>query len=93
LILDPGSSDVVMVNTESVLLNVQEREKWRRRMDLLERSLGELRDQRRRVEARLRRVREEIARLQLAADAVLEFGGRTTLGRMDARQGIPLTYR
>jgi chromosome segregation ATPase len=93
LILDPGWSDVGMVNTESVLLNVQEREKWRRRMDLLERSLGELREQRRRVEIRLRRVREEIARLQFAANAVLEFGGRTASGRLDARQGIPLTYR
>jgi hypothetical protein len=82
-----------MVDTESVVLNVQEREKWRRRMALLERSLGDLRDQRRRVEGRLRRIRAEIARLQVAADAVVEFGGRTMPGRLDARQGIPLTYR
>jgi hypothetical protein len=93
LILGRGSSDPGMVDTESVLLNVQEREKWRRRMDLLDRTLGELRTQRRRVETRLHRIRQEIARLQVAADAVVEFGGRPQPGRMDARQGIPLTYR
>ena len=82
-----------MVDTESVLLNVQEREKWRRRMDLLDRTLVELRTQRRRVETRLQRVRQEIARLQVAADVVVDFGGRAQPGRMDARQGIPLTYR
>ncbi|MGA8276543.1 MAG: hypothetical protein WB789_03595 [Thermoplasmata archaeon] len=82
-----------MVDTESVLLNVQEREKWRRRMDLLDRTLVELRTQRRRVETRLQRIRREIARLRVAADAVVEFGGRAQPGRMDARQGIPLTYR
>jgi chromosome segregation ATPase len=82
-----------MVDTESVLLNVQEREKWQRRMDLLDRTLAELRSQRRRVETRLRRIRQEIARVQLAADSVVEFAGRAQPGRMDARQGIPLTYR
>jgi phage shock protein A len=93
LILAPGSVERGMVDTESVLLNVQEREKWRRRMDLLDRTLAELRTQRHRVEARLHRIRQEIARLQVAADAVVEFGGRAQPGRMDARQGIPLTYR
>jgi uncharacterized coiled-coil DUF342 family protein len=82
-----------MVDTESVLLNVQEREKWRRRMDQLDRTLGELRSQRRRAETRLRRVRQEIARLQVAADSVIEYRGRAEPGRMDARQGIPLTFR
>jgi len=82
-----------MVDTESVLLNVQEREKWRRRMDQLDRTLSELRAQRRRVETRLQRIRHEIARLQVTADAVVEFGGRLQPGRMDARQGIPLTFR
>jgi chromosome segregation ATPase len=82
-----------MVDAESVLLNVQEREKWRRRMDLLDRSLHELRAQRRRIESKLRRIRQEIARLQVTANIVVEFSGRTPAGRMDARQGIPLIYR
>jgi hypothetical protein len=93
LILLLDCSEGAMVDTESVLLNVQEREKWQRRMDLLFRSLADLRNQRRRVEARLRRIREEIGRLQVAADSVIEFRGRAQPGRMDARQGIPLTYR
>jgi chromosome segregation ATPase len=93
LILGAASSEVGMVDTESVLLNVQEREKWRRRMELLDRTLAELRGQRRRVEHRLQRIRREIARLQIAADAVVDFGGRAQAGRLDARQGIPLTFR
>ncbi len=82
-----------MVDTESVLLNVQEREKWQRRMDLLDRTLNELRAQRRRVEARLGRVREEIAKLEVTADAVVEYRGRVGPGRMGAPQGIPLIFR
>jgi phage shock protein A len=93
LILAPDCSHAGMVDTESVLLNVQEREKWRRRMDQLDRTLADLRTQRHRVETRLRRIRQEIARLQVAADAVVEFGGRAQPGRMDARQGIPIAYR
>jgi phage shock protein A len=82
-----------MVDTESVLLNVQEREKWRRRMDQLDRTLADLRGQRRRLEARVQRIRQEIARLQVTADALVDFGGRAQPGRLDARQGIPLTFR
>ena len=62
-----------MVDVESVLLSVQERDKWRRRMELLERSLREVQDHRRRLETRLRRVKKELARLQLTADAVLDL--------------------
>ena len=82
-----------MVDTASVLLNVQERDKWRRRMELLERSLRGLQDQRRRVETRLRRVRKDLLRLQQTADAVLDIARRQAhSGRMDAAH-IPLTYR
>jgi chromosome segregation ATPase len=82
-----------MVDTDSVLLNVQEREKWRRRMELLERSLRELQDQRRRVEGRLRRVRKDLFKLQQTADAVLDIARRHAhAGRLDAAH-IPLTYR
>jgi predicted nucleic acid-binding Zn-ribbon protein len=82
-----------MVDTDSVLLNVQERDKWRRRMEVLERSLRELQDQRRRVEGRLRRVRKDLLRLQRTADAVLDIARRQAhAGRLDAAH-IPLTYR
>jgi predicted nucleic acid-binding Zn-ribbon protein len=83
-----------MVDADSVLLNVQEREKWRRRMALLERSLEQVRNQRIREELRLRRVRKDIAHLQATLDAVLDGAARQgNPGRYDGTQRIPLTYR
>ena len=62
-----------MVDVDSVLLSVQERDKWRRRMELLERSLGDVRERRHRLEVRLRRIRKELARLRATADALLDL--------------------
>jgi len=83
-----------MVDAESVLLNVQERDKWRRRMATLERSLAQLHEQRVREELRLRRIQKEMAHLQNTLDAVLDGAARQgNPGRYDATQRIPLTYR
>ena len=60
-----------MVDVESALLNVQERDNWRRRMQALEHSLEEVRDLRRKVETRLRRTRRELARLRASAEAAM----------------------
>jgi hypothetical protein len=62
-----------MVDVDTALLSVQERDNWRRRMEVLERSLEEVREHRRKLELRLRRVRKDLARLRMAADAVLDF--------------------
>ena len=62
-----------MVDVDSVLMSVQERDKWRHRMELLERSLREVREKRHRVEARLRRVKKELSRLRIAVDAVRDL--------------------
>jgi len=62
-----------MVDVDSVLLSVQERDKWRRRMEVLERSLGDVRERRRRLERSLRRLKKELARVRITADAVLDF--------------------
>jgi septal ring factor EnvC (AmiA/AmiB activator) len=62
-----------MVDVESALASVQERDNWRRRMEVLERSLTEVREQRRKLEVRLRRVRKELASLRLAAEAALDL--------------------
>ena len=62
-----------MVDVDSVLMSVQERDKWRHRMELLERSLREVRDKRRRVEARLHRIKKELTRLRITVDAVRDL--------------------
>jgi hypothetical protein len=69
----PTGALVRMVDVDSALLSVQERDNWRRRQDVLERSLSDIRGQRRRLEARLRRVRKELTRLRIAAEAVLDL--------------------
>jgi phage shock protein A len=62
-----------MVDVDSVLLSVQERDKWRHRMEVLERSLGDVREQRRRLERSLRRLKKELAKIRATTDAVLDF--------------------
>jgi len=71
-----------MVDVDSILLSVQERDKWRNRVEVLERSLHDVRDRRRRLETRLRRVKKEISRLRITVDAVLD------LSRTRARQDM-----
>jgi hypothetical protein len=61
-----------MVDIDSVLQGVREHDNWRRRLDLLERSLRDVQGRKRRLEARLRRIRKELARLPLVAEAVAE---------------------
>jgi len=65
-----------MVDADSVLQGMQERDKWRRRVELLERSLGEVRDRRRRVSARLKRLERDLSRLRLLGDSILELAHR-----------------
>jgi septal ring factor EnvC (AmiA/AmiB activator) len=60
-----------MVDVSNVLETVQERDKWRRRMEVLGRSLEEIREQRRHLEVRLRRIKQELSRLRTARDAVV----------------------
>jgi septal ring factor EnvC (AmiA/AmiB activator) len=70
LILDDGRAAPV-VDVDSALLSVKERDNWRRRMELLERSLADVRDRRRRLETRLRRLRRDLGRLRDAAEATV----------------------
>ncbi len=68
-----GCGAPLVVDVDSALLSVQERDNWRRRMEVLERSLTEVREHRKKLEARLRRVRKELLRLRQAADALLDL--------------------
>lgn len=61
-----------MVQVDQILLSVQERDKWRHRMEILQRSLGDVREQRRRTAQRLRRIKKELSRLRATADALLD---------------------
>jgi len=60
------------VDVKAVLLSVQERDKWRHRLQLLERSLDEVRSQRTRLAQRLRKIKRELARMKEFSEAVLD---------------------
>ncbi|HXW67747.1 MAG TPA: hypothetical protein VEL82_07745 [Thermoplasmata archaeon] len=83
-----------MVDVDSTLLSVQERDNWRRRMDVLERSLAEVREHRRRIEARLRRVRRDLVRLSEAVQATLpSVRANASLEMMSAASSYALRNR
>ena len=69
------------MDVDAVLLSVQERDKWRRRLNLLEHSLDELRHNRAHLELRLRNVRKEIINLARYSDALLDETVRKPLAR------------
>ena len=60
------------MDVDAVLQSVQERDKWRRRLDLLTASLTDVRDRRRRAIARLRRIRGELKELASYSEAILD---------------------
>jgi hypothetical protein len=60
------------MDVDAVLLSVQERDKWRRRLETLTRSLTDIRAQRGRVDAQLRKIRRELDRVAAYSDAILE---------------------
>ncbi len=66
-----------------VLQNVQEREKWRRRVALLETALNEVRDRRQRLERRLTRLKREMSRLN-----ILTRTARTAASSVSVREVI-----
>lgn len=61
-----------------MLANVQERDKWQRRLEVLQAALAEVRDREVRVAARLRRLKQEHAHIQELSEEVSGGTGRIT---------------
>lgn len=76
-----------MVDADSVLQGVQERDKWRRRAEFLERSLAEVRDRRRRLEARLKKLDRDLAHLKMLGDSIPEIANPSTIEVRSAPRG------
>lgn len=62
-----------MVDAVTVLQAIQERDKWRRRAEILETSLAQVQDRRRRTQNRLRRLDRDIVKLRQVANSVPEL--------------------
>ncbi len=65
-----------MGRVDSAIAGVQERDRWRHRLEALEAALDNLLERRRRLETRLHRVHREIAKLQATAREFVESHGR-----------------
>jgi chromosome segregation ATPase len=77
------------MDVETVLQSVQERDKWRSRLTLLQESLKEIRTREARLQKRLRRIKRELAQLAKVSDAILDqssqhFSGGAGRGRSAA---------
>ncbi|MCI4339943.1 MAG: hypothetical protein L3K06_02675 [Thermoplasmata archaeon] len=59
------------MDVDAVLLSLQERDKWRRRLDLLQSSLEEIRARRTRLQDRLRSIKRELGRVAHVSDSLL----------------------
>ncbi|HTW56437.1 MAG TPA: hypothetical protein VMG36_08380 [Thermoplasmata archaeon] len=59
-----------MVDAVTVLQGIQERDKWRRRAELLAESLAQVQERRRRTQARLRRLDRDISKLRKVASSM-----------------------
>jgi len=82
-----------MVDVDSILLSVQERDKWRNRAEVLEGALRDVRERRRRLETRLRRVKKELTRLRETVDAVLDLSRMHVEADRGHRAPTPPPYR
>ena len=64
------------MDVDTVLASVQERDKWQRRLEVLQVALADVRDREVRVAARLRRLKRELARVQELSEVVSGGLGR-----------------
>jgi hypothetical protein len=69
--LRSGVGDARM-DVDAVLQSVQERDKWRHRLELLQASLADVRSKKLKVQHRLRRLRGELRKLNAFSDAILD---------------------
>lgn len=75
------------MDVEAVLQSVQERDKWRRRLELLTATLREVQERRRSALGRLRKIQSELKRLSEYSEALLDHArapgasGRTNAAR------------
>jgi hypothetical protein len=74
------------MDVDTVLQSVQERDKWRSRLTLLQTSLREVRARELRLQKRLRKIKRELAQLSRLSDAILDesrhrFSGGVGRGR------------
>lgn len=81
------------MNVDQVLLSVQERDKWQRRVAQLQLSLSQTRDRRQRLERRLRRIRRELARLAAYSDAILSKAPESRARTVHATADLQLRAR
>jgi chromosome segregation ATPase len=79
-----------MGRVDSAIAGVQERDRWRHRLEALERTLLDLTERRRRLELRLQRVHDELVKLERTAREFVEIHGRFPTGEVTVGPRGPL---
>jgi chromosome segregation ATPase len=79
-----------MERVESAIAGVQERDRWRGRLEALERALEELLERRRKVESRLRRIHRELGKLEMTSREFVEVHGRFPSGEVTVATRGPI---
>ncbi len=74
-----------------MLANVLERDKWRRRLAVLEGALREVRERERRVTHRLKRLRKEVARARVLSESMGSARARLAAAAPGSHGGAPPT--
>jgi septal ring factor EnvC (AmiA/AmiB activator) len=64
------------MDVDIVLLSVRERDNWRRRLELLEQTLDEIRGRRSQMESRMKRLKKDLQKLAKAARASVPSSSR-----------------
>jgi uncharacterized coiled-coil DUF342 family protein len=71
------------MNVDAVVSSLTERDKWRRRLNVLNQTLGDVRARRERWRARLKRAEAELRKLGEYSEALIDHAERATRGRSD----------
>lgn len=84
--MDPSdAAPVARMDVDAVLQSLQERDKWRHRLEALSLSLREVQEARRRAVGRLRKIRGELKRLRDYSEALVDQArAPMTQARMNA---------
>jgi septal ring factor EnvC (AmiA/AmiB activator) len=81
------------MDVQTILLSVEERDKWSRRLETLRATLAEVRRQRQRLERQLKTVKRELSHLTELADAMVDPGRRQGVNRSPGTQDRVLLPR
>jgi uncharacterized coiled-coil DUF342 family protein len=81
------------MDVQTILLSVEERDKWRRRLDLLKGSLKEVQTRRQQLERKLKALKRELAHLAEVSQAMIDPGRLRPINPVHGAEQGPIPRR